>query len=213
MSQAGEQASKTARPSPRLMDITEQIVAAGLYILLVARLWPHGSWEVAWNSLLLLFSEGVVILLLLARRPTDRISKDPRDWAIAAGGTFLALLVSKGGQPLAPAVAGVFLLAGIILHLSAKLCLRRSFGLVAAHRGLKVSGIYKVIRHPMYAGYMLTHIGYLLVSPTWWNLAIYIAVWSLLIARIFAEERILSQDPDYRGFMERVHYRLIPGIF
>lgn len=57
-------------------------------------------------------------------------------------------------------------------HVGAKLCLWRSFGLVAAHRGLKAGGLYAVVRHPMYAGYVISHVGYLLVAPSWWNLAI-----------------------------------------
>ena len=53
----------------------------------------------------------------------------------------------------------------------------------------------------------------LLVAPSWWNLSIYLAVWPLLIARIFAEERVLGQDPDYQAFKARVRYRLLPDVF
>jgi protein-S-isoprenylcysteine O-methyltransferase Ste14 len=65
----------------------------------------------------------------------------------------------------------------------------------------------------MYAGYMLAHLGYLLVAPSWWNLSIYLAVWTLLIMRIFAEERILNLDPGYETFKAGVRYRIVPGIF
>ena len=195
------------------MDLAEQVVATGLYVWLVARLWPSDASAADWYSLLIVFSEGIIVVLLLARRPTDRISTDFFDWMLAAGGTFLSLLVMKGGTPIAPALGGMFMLAGIAVHLGAKLSLRRSFGLVAAHRGLKVSGLYRFVRHPMYLGYMMTHVGYLLVSPTLWNLAVYLGVWTLLVARIFAEERILGQDPDYREFESRVRYRLLPGAF
>ena len=201
------------RPRARVLDTVEQVVATALYIWLVMRLLPTHATTADWIALLILFSEGIVIVLLLARRPTDMISTDYRDWAIAAGGTFLSLAVTRGGDPLAPAVGGLFLLAGIATHLTAKFSLRRSFGLVAAHRGLKVTGLYRFVRHPMYVGYMMTHVGFLLVAPTLWNLGVYLGVWALLIARIFAEERVLSQDPEYREFKARVRYRLVPGVF
>ena len=202
-----------SRPRGRILDTVEQVVATGLYIWLVMRLWPTDWSAAGWYSLLIVFSEGIIIVLLLARRPTDMISTDLRDWAIAAGGTFLSLLITKGAEPLAPALGGFLMLAGIATHLGAKFSLRRSFGLVAAHRGLKVSGLYRVVRHPMYIGYILTHVGFLFVAPNLWNLGVYLAVWSLLVARIFAEERILGQDPEYREFMTRVRYRLVPGVF
>jgi protein-S-isoprenylcysteine O-methyltransferase Ste14 len=65
----------------------------------------------------------------------------------------------------------------------------------------------------MYAGYILSHAGYLLLAPSLRNLIVYLVVWSLLAARIFAEERILSRDPDYGRYANRVRFRLIPFIF
>ena len=105
------------------------------------------------------------------------------------------------------------LLVGLAIHVGAKLSLLRSFGIVAADRGVKRRGLYAVMRHPMYAGYILTHIGFLLASPSWWNLGVYVMAWSFLIARIFAEEKVLSANPDYQGYMTGVSYRLLPGVF
>jgi len=197
----------------RLLDVGEQVVALGLYGWLVARLWPEQISTANWYSLLILLSEGLIVLLLLIRRPASRISENFGDWIVAAGGTFLTLLVGKGGTPLASTAGALLMLIGMFVHVGAKLSLRRSFGLVAAHRGLQVGGLYLLLRHPMYAGYVLSHIGYLLVAPSWWNLSVYLAVWGLLVARIFAEERVLELDPDYRAFQLRVRYRLVPGIF
>ena len=70
-----------------------------------------------------------------------------------------------------------------------------------------------MIRHPMYLGYMLSHIGFLLIAPIFWNLIVYAATWFFLIARVFAEERVLSRNPDYRTYMDKVQYRLIPSMF
>jgi protein-S-isoprenylcysteine O-methyltransferase Ste14 len=65
----------------------------------------------------------------------------------------------------------------------------------------------------MYAGYVLTQIGFLMVNPTPWNLAVYALAFGLQISRIRAEERILGCDAAYRDFAASVRYRLAPGIF
>lgn len=197
----------------RLLDLTEQIVVLILFSWLVARMWPEEFSATNWYPLLILFSEGLVVLLLVIRRPTVHISTDIRDWVLAASGTFMALLIGKGGEPLALALGVFLLLCGIIVHVGAKLSLWRSFGLVAANRGLKVGGLYAFLRHPMYAGYILSQVGFLLVSPSWWNLLVYLAVWTLLVMRIYAEERILSLDPEYVAFKTGVRYRILPGVF
>jgi protein-S-isoprenylcysteine O-methyltransferase Ste14 len=197
----------------RLLDLFEQVTVLVLYSWLVLRLWPREFSLSNWYPVLLLLSEGLVVVLLLIRRPTDRISTNLRDWAVAAGGTFLALLVGSGGAPLFGALGACLILLGLAVHVGAKLSLRRSFGLVAANRGVRVGGFYRLVRHPMYAGYMLSHVGFLLVAPSLWNALIYAAVWMLLIARIYAEERVLSEDPAYCAFKSRVRYRLLPGIF
>jgi protein-S-isoprenylcysteine O-methyltransferase Ste14 len=65
----------------------------------------------------------------------------------------------------------------------------------------------------MYAGYMLSHVGFLLAAPSLWNAAVYAVAWAFLVARIYAEEQVLSEDPAYQAFKARVRYRLLPGIF
>lgn len=197
----------------RLADRIEQVTVAALNALLLARIWPHDLSAQSLFSLLLLVSEGAVLVFLLLRRPTDRISLKPGDWLLAAGGSFLPLLVSTGGTAISPAVGAVFMLVGIAVHVGAKLSLNVSFGLVAANRGVKQAGAYNVVRHPMYAGYMLTHIAFLLLQPSWWNLTIYASNWVLLILRIRAEEKVLGTDERYRAFAARVRYRLIPGVY
>lgn len=104
-------------------------------------------------------------------------------------------------------------MAGILAQVSAKLMLMRSFGLVAANRGIKIRGPYSYVRHSMYAGYMLTHVGFLLASPSLWNAAVYAAAWTLLVARMIAEERVLSDDPNYRNYARRVRHKVVPGIY
>lgn len=105
------------------------------------------------------------------------------------------------------------MVTGFVLQLSAKLTLRRSFGVVAANRGIKASGPYRFVRHPMYAGYTLTQIGFLLSGPALWNFAIYGLTLFIACRRIIAEERVLGEDEAYKSLVEKVPYRLLPGVF
>lgn len=205
-------ASGLSQNSRRMLDVFEQLFFLLLYVWLVERLWSAQLWSSNWYALLILVSEGLVVLLLLTRRRTNQISTNFRDWAVAFGGTFLVLLVGKGGEPISASVGSILMIGGLAVHVGAKFCLRRSFGLVAADRGVKQKGLYTIVRHPMYAGYIMTHVGFLIVAPSAWNLLVYSAAWALMILRIFAEERVLSANPDYRAYMARVRYRLLPGI-
>lgn len=99
---------------------------------------------------------------------------------------------------------------GWVIHLTAKLTLRRSFGVVAANRGLKTSGIYALVRHPMYLGYFISHVGLVLAVPSVWNLIIYGLTWTCLIVRIKSEERVLAKEAEYQAYRAKVRYRLIP---
>ena len=99
-----------------------------------------------------------------------------------------------------------------MVQIGAKLFLWRSFGIVAANRGIRVGGPYRLVRHPMYAGYFLTQLGFLLTNPTGWNLGVYAVAWTMQFGRIIAEERILMRDGEYQAFAAKVPHRLIPGV-
>jgi protein-S-isoprenylcysteine O-methyltransferase Ste14 len=191
------------------------LLVLGLYGWLVARLVSKYLTDGGVVNLLLLPSEGMVVVFLLVRRPAATISRRPAEWLLALAATVSPMLVNTGiGQALIPVAAAAFLLLmGMLFQVWAKLTLGRSLGLVPAHRGLRVSGPYRYVRHPMYAGYLLSHLAYLLVNPTWWNLAIYGLCYGVQVPRLLAEERLLQRDPSYRAYESAVRSRLIPGVF
>jgi protein-S-isoprenylcysteine O-methyltransferase Ste14 len=197
------------------LDLVEKFLVAGFMTVLAARLVPVVLATGALPPILLLASEGLVVLFILLRRPTHDISQRSGDWLLGLAGTLMPLLaIAPQGAPIvALPICEALMAGGFLLQLSAKLTLRRSFGVVAANRGVKASGPYRLIRHPMYAGYALTHIGFLLAGPVWWNFALYSATLTVAIRRILAEERILREDPAYGAFAAKVRYRLLPGLF
>jgi protein-S-isoprenylcysteine O-methyltransferase Ste14 len=169
----------------------------------------------SWYSILVALSELFALVFILIRRRTDNISINVSDWVVAVGGTALPLTVefSELSPIIAPILCVWTVIIGMFTQIYAKLFLRRSFGLVPANRGVKVQGPYRVIRHPMYAGYFLTHVGLFLLYPSLWNLAVYAFAASLQIIRILREEKLLSTDPDYQKYKNNVQSRLIPGVF
>jgi protein-S-isoprenylcysteine O-methyltransferase Ste14 len=199
----------------RWLDWIERLLVLALYGWLVARLligyWTEGGI----GNLLLLPSEGLVVLLLLLRRRAAEISQHPGEWLLALAATCVPLLVAPhAGVALVPPIVAAFVLVlGLLVQVHAKLTLGRSIGCVPAHRGLKLAGPYQFVRHPMYAGYLLSHLGFLALNPTLWNLGVYAVCYGLQVPRLLAEERLLSRDPRYREYQAAVRYRLIPGLF
>ncbi len=81
--------------------------------------------------------------------------------------------------------------------IAGKLALGRSFGLVPANRGVVIGGVYGVVRHPIYAGYLLTHVAFACAHPTTWNVTVLVLTDTALIIRALLEERVLEADRSY----------------
>ena len=56
-------------------------------------------------------------------------------------------------------------------------------------------------RHPIYTGYLITHVGFLLAHPTPWNVAVILIADTALILRALMEERVLSADARVSGVL------------
>jgi protein-S-isoprenylcysteine O-methyltransferase Ste14 len=190
--------------------------------LFVAAVFAHFVWvmlaftSVTVQTVLLVVGETLPFVYVMLRAPSAHLSQRPSDWAFGAAGTVAPLLAAPAADavPLAPlALCLALMTAGLATQVAAKLVLGRSFGIVAANRGVKVAGPYRLVRHPMYAGYTLTHVGYLLAVPTWRNAIVYTLALACQVVRVVREERVLGEDAGYRAFAARVRYRLLPGVF
>ena len=196
---------------PALLDRIEQVVVVFLFALLTLRVLASPNP----TAPLLLVSEASVAFFVLIRRPTGDISLRLGDWLLAITATCAPLLFVPGADT-HPALVyfGVPLVfAGISWQIAAKLVLRRSFGVAPANRGVKKGGPYKFMRHPIYAGYLATHIGLMLLMPSWFNAVLYAIGWWAQILRLQAEERYLLQDPAYQAYAAQVRWRLVPGLY
>jgi protein-S-isoprenylcysteine O-methyltransferase Ste14 len=197
-----------------VVDIFERVVAAGLFLFLWMRLRHHiYAGDPVYQAVIVV--ELTILCFVMFRRVASTMSLSRRDWLVAGLGTCLpTLVVPANHAPVVPEMLSQFLIvAGFVVQLHGKLVLNRSFGIIAANRGIKTAGPYVLVRHPIYLGYTITHVGFLLYVPHWWNVFIYCTTLIFQILRIAAEERLLQNDSAYSEYSVNVRYRLIPGVF
>lgn len=83
-------------------------------------------------------------------------------------------------------------------------------------RGQKVisTGLYGIVRHPMYAGAMLLFIGAPLLLNSVYGLIIGLVLIVTIAIRSLGEEAMLKQELEgYNDYMKKVRWRLIPFLF
>jgi len=197
---------------PRLLDYAERLfvllLAIPFVVAFAATMSAHPSF------IAVTVSELLGVAFILTRRRGE-MTLTPYAFSVAILGTALPLLVRPyGGVQLAPQLAtSILMVGGLAVSISAKIFLNRSFGMVAANRGIKRGGPYRLVRHPMYFGYITTQIGFLLASFSIINLGLYCVAWVFQILRIREEEKLLMADPAYAEFAQSVPRRLIPGVY
>ena len=79
---------------------------------------------------------------------------------------------------------------------------------------LRDTGLYGLVRHPFYTGFILFCLGMALWLQSYAALIAGLLPITALIGRIYAEERILQETlPGYREYMSRTSYRIIPFVW
>jgi protein-S-isoprenylcysteine O-methyltransferase Ste14 len=85
---------------------------------------------------------------------------------------------------------------------------------VEADQPVISSGLYSVVRHPMYAGALLLTNSMPLALGSFWSLLLAILLLPVLAWRLLDEERfLLSHLPGYSEYCRKVRYRLIPRVW
>ena len=110
--------------------------------------------------------------------------------------------------------AGVCLeLFGVVVSQASRVYMGRSFGILPGNRGVVCKGPFRLVRHPIYAGWFLLMVGYLASYPSWLNGIVALATLPFMMWRIRLEEDLLDADPEYREYRRLVPFRLIPGVY
>jgi len=85
---------------------------------------------------------------------------------------------------------------------------------VEAEQQLVSTGLYGLVRHPMYSGALIMMIGTPLALDSYWGLVALVPSLVVLAFRILDEEKALTQElTGYVDYTQKVRYRLVPGVW
>jgi len=209
---------------------------AGLLLVGLLLFLPAGtlSYPYGWLLMGLLFvpmlAAGFVMLFkapeLLARRLDVKEKRSSQKGVIGLSGLiFLAGFVVAGldhrfgwtHMPIAVTVAAsVLFLAAYALYAEA---LRENAYLsrtVKVEEGQKVidTGLYGIVRHPMYMATLLLFLMIPLILGSWYALIPFAFYPVLIIVRLKDEEALLTRElPGYEAYKKKVKYRILPFIW
>jgi len=209
---------------------------SGLILVGLLLFLPAGTWDF-WQAWLLMgvlfvpmFFAGLVMLFkapeLLRKRLNAKEEQDEQKWVIAlSGAMFLAAFLLAGfgrrfGWYTLPrwvsCAAAALFLAGYLLFaevLRENAYLSRTVE-VQAGQELVSTGLYGVVRHPMYMSTLLLFLSMPLILGSLPSFLVTLLYLPIIAKRIRNEETVLEAGlPGYREYEKKVRYRLVPGIW
>lgn len=204
-----------------------------LGILLFAPAWTFDYWQ-AWvyvGVVFVPFTCAMIYLVLtdpalVERRMRTREREPQQKWVqLLTGIWFMLIFVFPGLDKRLgwSSVPPGFVLGGDVVvllgYLLVFLVLRENSyasRVVEVEAGQRVisSGPYALVRHPMYLGVLAMYLPTSLALGSYWGLIVALPLIPLMGARMLNEEKVLSAElPGYREYMQKVRYRLIPGLW
>ncbi len=224
------------------MKLTLQMISYTVFSILFFALllfWPAGTFDYwqGWVFIAVFLVGTMIPTVYLAVRYPDAFRRRTRSGPFAEsrmaqklinGGiiaTTVAMAVLSAFDhrfgwstvPTAVVVIGnVLVLAG--LGVAELVVLQNNYAAatitVEAEQPVVSTGLYGVVRHPMYVGALIMMVGMPLALASYWGLLILIPGVLVFAARITDEEKALRQNLDgYLAYTDKVHYRLVPGVW
>lgn len=198
-----------------LQLIFRAIAVSGLSIF-IYRLYLYSQFNVlSLNIWLLTIGEIITLVLVIFARFAKALKLDFISVISMTVATYYFLFISFGdGITLLPSfITSSIQVLALCFQIYAKICLGFSFGLLPANRGIVTRGAYRIVRHPIYFGYFLNHLGFILSNFNLNNLVIFAILYFFQSIRIWQEEKVLMLDTFYQTYANRVKYRFLPYIF
>ena len=206
------------------------VLVAALLLLPAWTLAYPGAWLLMGVLFLPMLVMGIVLLIcspaLLARRLDNKEKQKTQQGVVKlaglvfVGGFVLCALDFRFGWSHVPmwlmiAAAVVFLIGyGMYAEVMRENAyLSRS---IKVEEGQKVviTGLYGIVRHPMYLATLLMFLPIPLILQSFWGLCVFGWYAVLIVIRILNEEKVLTAELDgYADYKKKVKYRLIPFIW
>ena len=164
-----------------------------------------------WRAML--SGAGSMVLPALMLRAAPQWVADPHGLLSSLAPLAAMFRIRTASTGLAHHAAVILELLGVTICQVARVYMGRAFGVLPANRGIVSSGPFRFVRHPVYLGWLLLAAGFAAVYQSPWNVAAWLACLSLTIWRINLEEELLGADPEYRAYLSRVRYRMLPGLY
>lgn len=199
---------------PVLTDALARVCVGVLFTLLTISLTAEFRRTGHVTGLLLVGSEALVVVLTIVRRRTHLVDRSPMAAILTVVSLLGPPLLRPGGIGIASdQLTAIVSAIGFAIVVYGKISLGRSFGLIPANRGVVTAGPYAFVRHPIYSGYLITHVAFIAAYPTTTNIALILLADGALVWRALLEERVLAGDHAYRAYCSRVAWHLVPGVF
>lgn len=198
------------------LQVLLRAIAVVCLSIFLWRIYQHiDTYGLSVNLLILAVGELITVMIVLFARFAKEAKLDFITAVSTATASFYFLFLSfgQGLELLSSNVAVAIQSLAVLWQIYAKICLGFSFGLLPANRGIVTKGAYRVVRHPIYFGYFVNHMAYLLSAFSVYNLCIFAAMYFFQAIRIWQEEKVLMNDSTYKEYAKRTKYRFIPFLF
>jgi protein-S-isoprenylcysteine O-methyltransferase Ste14 len=224
------------------MKIALQLVGSTVFSILffgVLLFWPAGTFDYwqAWVFIAVFTVAAMVPTVYLALAYPDAFQRRLKSGpfaetrlaqklinvgimvSVVAVGVISALDHRFGWSsvPTAVVVVGnVLVLVGIALSELVIIQNNYAAATITVEEGQPVvsTGLYGLVRHPMYVGALIMMVGTPLALASYWGLLTLIPGVLVFVARVTDEEKALREELDgYDEYADKVHYRLVPGVW
>ena len=226
--------SSFSRSKLLLMAISRLGAFMAILVMIIFTVSGNASYWQAWMYFLTLLLPMIFVMIylivydpeLLARRMQFREKEAPQKLIIMIGSVcyiFIYLIPALDQRfawsevsAMLSIVADLFVFIGYAIFIWVMRINSYASRTVEVVEGQKLisTGLYSIVRHPMYFGNIVMFSATPLALGSWWGLIAVLPLIAILTYRIKNEESVLLRDlPGYAEYQNKTPYRLLPGVW